>query len=282
MKFSLTVFSAGIIACAIAQEPTSPPEPGARAEPASGAEKIPPTPATYSPGLRGKLEITVNGQKSIIDLSQNGKELIETEVAGKTDTRVMDSAEVDALTRSLFAGEKMPLREGPMTYLGVATTEVPREVAAQLPLPPDTGLLVAGIAPDSPAAKAGVMESDVLIMLDDQIIITTRQLAVLIANRKKDEGVKITFFRKGQQGQLTAVLSEREAPPPVSTANPLARITRYALVLGPDGKVIRRPSDEELKALPEHVRQQLMEVIKQHQNSQPQAAAPAKTENKKP
>lgn len=220
----------------------------------------------------------MNGQKRIIDLANPGKELIETEVDGKTETRLMDRAEADALARSLFAGEKMPLREGPMTYLGVATMEVPREVAAQLTLPEDTGLLVAGVGPDSPAAKAGLMESDVIAMLDDQIIVTTRQLAVLIANKKKGDKVKLTYFRKGQQSELTAELGEREAPPPVAMGNPLARITRYSLVFGPDGTIIRQPSEEELNAFPEEVRKQIQDVIRQHKEK----AAPPAEEAAKP
>jgi membrane-associated protease RseP (regulator of RpoE activity) len=109
-----------------------------------------------------------------------------------------------------------PLRTGPVTFLGVSATPPPRELAAHLPIPEDTGLVVEGIVPDSPAAKAGLQQSDVLTKLDDQILIHPRQLSVLVANHKEGETVKLSYIRKGEAKEAAVVLGEREHKPPVA------------------------------------------------------------------
>jgi PDZ domain len=259
MKSAFTAFTAAIVACAIAQEPAAPaPTPAAPSPAPPAAQEEKPPAALPAPGAP-------DGQK----------EVVVTEREGKQQMLFLAPHEIEALARSLFPGEKMPVRTGPVTYLGVAAVEVPKEVAAQLAIPQDTGLLVAGVAPDSPAAQAGLAENDVLTKLDDQIVVTPRQLAVLIANHRKGDAVKITYYRKGQPGEISAVLGERIAPPPADTANPLARITRFSIRFGQDGKIIEQPQEEDLKALPEEVRKHIESVIKQHAAAAPQ---PARTE----
>ncbi|BCU77928.1 PDZ domain-containing protein [Luteolibacter sp. LG18] len=110
--------------------------------------------------------------------------------------------------------QAMPLspREGPIGYLGVSTVLPGPEVAAQLPIPPDTGLVVAALTKDSAADKAGLERNDVLVRLDDQILIHPRQFAVLVANHKPGDTVKLTLLRKGKQQEITATLDKRELP----------------------------------------------------------------------
>jgi len=125
-----------------------------------------------------------------------------------------DPAQLDEPVRWAFreAMEAMEglSRPGPVTYLGVSAVPLSHDLAAQLPVPEDTGLVVEGIGPDSPAGKAGIQKSDVLLKLDDQILIHPRQLAVLVANRKEGESVKVTLLRKGVEQQVAVVLGKRE------------------------------------------------------------------------
>lgn len=232
------LFAAALLGCALyttAQEPPVPAVPETPPAPAGNdsaapAQKAPSPPAAGAPEL--------NLHDPAVAAALQGKVVITTDINGKKETRIVDLKDAGGFLEPFGYQEKMPVRSGPVTYLGVATTELSRELSAQLPLPPDTGLLIAAVAPDSPAAKAGLMESDVLSRIDDQIIITTRQLAVLIANHKKDDPVKLTYFRKGQQHETTAILGQHEAPQPVAASDPLARITRHLLKIGADGKVI--------------------------------------------
>ncbi len=106
-----------------------------------------------------------------------------------------------------------PVRTGPVTFLGVSAIPVPHELAVHLPIAEDTGLGVEGVAPGSPAEKAGLQKSDVLMKLDDQILIHPRQLNVLVANHKEGESVKLTYLRKGEVKDATVTLGKRDVPP---------------------------------------------------------------------
>ena len=63
------------------------------------------------------------------------------------------------------------------------------------------GAVIAEIAPDSPAEKAGLRKGDIVIMADDRPIRTAAQL------RKK-----IGLARVGQDVKLTLIRGERTAP----------------------------------------------------------------------
>ena len=95
----------------------------------------------------------------------------------------------------------------PVTWLGVATQEADDTVTAQLPLDKGTGLTVHSVAPESPAAKAGLQENDVLARFDRQILVNPGQLEVLIHAKKEGTPVEITYFRKGQETKATVTLA---------------------------------------------------------------------------
>lgn len=190
------------------------------------------------------IETEVNGkkEKQVLDLndpatvaSLRGKVIITTDINGKKETRIVDLKDADKLMPPFMFNEKPLVRSGPVTFLGVATMEVPSEVSAQLPLPQDTGLLIGAVATDSPAAKAGLQERDVLSKFDDQILITQRQLAVLIVNHKQGDAVKLTYFRKGQQMETTATLGQYIGAATMEQADPLASVTRRILKVGKTG-----------------------------------------------
>lgn len=221
-----------------AQETTAP-----AAEPKAEHKAIP---SVHAKEGKIVIETEVNGKKDtrVIDLadpatsaSLQGKAIVTTEINGRQETRIMDLKDVDKMLPPFLFNERPPVRTGMVTWLGVATMEVPREVSAQLPLlPQETGLLIGAVAPDSPAAKCGLAESDVLTKLDDQILVTQRQLAVLIANHKDGDAVKLTYFRQGQQMETTATLVKHNAPAPMEAADPLATVTRHIWKFGANGK----------------------------------------------
>jgi serine protease Do len=71
-----------------------------------------------------------------------------------------------------------------VAFLGVETGPVSPTLGAQLGLARGTGLVVNHVLAKSPAAGA-LREHDILLQLDDQILIETRQLSVLIRLRKE-------------------------------------------------------------------------------------------------
>lgn len=98
------------------------------------------------------------------------------------------------------------------TYLGLSAVPLGIERAADLKIAEGAGLVVVEVAPDSPAAKAGVQKGDVLHHLDDQLLVNPGQLKVLIRARKAGDKVALVGTRKGDALKLTATLGGTKAP----------------------------------------------------------------------
>jgi hypothetical protein len=185
------------------------------------------------PLLQGKIEVEFDGKKETLDLADpataarlKGKVIVVTEINGQRETRVVDAKDAEKLPAPFLWNERPPVRTGPVTFLGIGAIEVPADVAAQLTLPPDTGLQIALVLPDSPATKAGLQESDVIQKFEDQILVTPRQFAVLIANRKEGDVVKLSIFRKGAPLEIPVTLGKRDVPHTAESADKVAKVTR--------------------------------------------------------
>jgi hypothetical protein len=98
----------------------------------------------------------------------------------------------------------------PVTFLGVETSEVPRVVSEQLGLAKGFGLVVDYVVPEGPAAAAGVQQSDILKMLNDQILVQPDQLAKLIRSYPEGTNVVLTILRKGAESKITVKLAKKE------------------------------------------------------------------------
>jgi hypothetical protein len=74
------------------------------------------------------------------------------------------------------------------------------------------GLVVDTVEPDSAAANAGVERYDILQKLNDQILVNSSQLGVLVRSMKPGDAVALTVLRAGQPMTLNATLTEKELP----------------------------------------------------------------------
>ena len=66
-------------------------------------------------------------------------------------------------------------------WLGVKIQSVTEDLAETLGVPENTGALVAGVTPDSPAAKAGFKSGDVILKFDGKEVTTMRGLPRIVA-----------------------------------------------------------------------------------------------------
>ena len=98
-----------------------------------------------------------------------------------------------------------------VTYLGVETAPMNRTLGAQLGLPKDTGLIVTNVMEKSPAAEV-LKDDDVLTKIDDQLLIDTHQLSVLVRAKKEGDEVNLTFVRGGKEMSAKARLGTHEVP----------------------------------------------------------------------
>lgn len=108
-------------------------------------------------------------------------------------------------------GEAAPAPKTPVTFLGVETVPASRTLTEQLGLEPDTGLVVNMVAKDSPAS-AVLKQYDILTKLDDQKLIETRQLAVLVRGHKEGDEVTLTYIRGGKEATAKVKLAKRYLP----------------------------------------------------------------------
>ena len=78
---------------------------------------------------------------------------------------------------------------------GATVRPLPRNQAEASAVKPGVGLVVEGVKDDSPAAKAGLKEGDILIKLGDQWVINPAQLGTLLSIQDVDAAVKLTLKR---------------------------------------------------------------------------------------
>jgi hypothetical protein len=99
-----------------------------------------------------------------------------------------------------------PPRE--VAWLGVSTEEVTEVLSAQLGFKSGEGLVVVFVAPDSPAARAGIEKHDVLVELGDQLLVHPEQLRKMIRARKEGDTVQLGFYRHGKKQTASATLGK--------------------------------------------------------------------------
>ncbi len=113
--------------------------------------------------------------------------------------------------RMAFHGERADDKgeKEKVTYLGVETAAVNRTLRAQLGLPKDTGLVITNVLAKSPAADL-LKEDDVLTRFDDQILVNTQQLGVLVRAKNDGDEVRLTIVRGGKEQTVKTKLAVRE------------------------------------------------------------------------
>ena len=97
--------------------------------------------------------------------------------------------------------------EGP-SWLGVETREVTADNVKELKLPAERGVVVGRIAPDSPAAKAGLKENDVITEVDGQRVEGSAQFRRMIHEIPAGRMVPLTVWRDARSQKLSATLGQ--------------------------------------------------------------------------
>ncbi|HSD39421.1 MAG TPA: Do family serine endopeptidase [Rhodocyclaceae bacterium] len=111
------------------------------------------------------------------------------------------------------------IRSGGVTrgWVGVEVQEITPELASSFKLPPQ-GALIAGVARNSPADKAGVQPGDALVSVDGQAISNPQSMLEHIASQQPGKSVHFGFIRRGQALDLSIEVGRRPAPDPRSAA----------------------------------------------------------------
>jgi len=96
------------------------------------------------------------------------------------------------------------------SWLGVESQEVNSEKAKELKLPAERGALLQRIVPDSPAAKAGLKENDVITEINGQRVEGAAQFRRMIHEIPAGRTVQFTVWRDGRAQTIAATLGKSE------------------------------------------------------------------------
>jgi serine protease Do len=116
--------------------------------------------------------------------------------------------------------------------IGVMIQEVTKELAESFGLTKPVGALVTSVEKGTPADKAGIQQSDVILRFDNKEVATSNELPRIVAATKPGSKVTLQVWRKGEKKDLQLVVAEmpdervakRAAPPKKTSGETLAKL----------------------------------------------------------
>ncbi len=96
------------------------------------------------------------------------------------------------------------------SWLGVETHEVTADKAKELKLSAERGVVLGKIVPDSPAAKAGLKENDVVTEINGQRVEGAAQFRRMIHEIPAGRSIQLTVWRDGRAQTISATLGKSE------------------------------------------------------------------------
>lgn len=101
-------------------------------------------------------------------------------------------------------------RTGAASFLGVGVAEIDSERAKALNLKEERGVEIKSVEPESPAAKAGLKEGDVILEYNGQAVEGNEQFVRLIRETPVGRQARLSIWRNGGQQALTATIGARD------------------------------------------------------------------------
>jgi len=96
------------------------------------------------------------------------------------------------------------------SWLGVESQEISAEKAKELKLPAERGVLLERIVPDSPAAKAGLKDNDVITEINGQRVEGAAQFRRMIREIPAGRSVQFTVWRDSRAQTVSVTLGKSE------------------------------------------------------------------------
>ncbi|HMM47888.1 MAG TPA: DegQ family serine endoprotease [Thiobacillaceae bacterium] len=93
-------------------------------------------------------------------------------------------------------------------WLGVVIQEMTADLADSFGLDRPRGALVSQVQPDSPAAKAGLQPSDVILQFDRKPVENSGDLPRMVGMAKPGTAIPLQVWRKGKMQEIRVVLTE--------------------------------------------------------------------------
>ena len=173
------------------------------------------TDAAINPGNSGGPLIDTSGQVIGMNTAVAG-----TSSDGTSSQNIgfaIPAASVEALISELEKGGQSGNGGG---YLGVDITTLTPALRQQYGFTPTTGAVILTVVPGSPAAKAGLVQGDVIVNINGSNIASSDDLQKVVQNAKAGQSVSITYYVGDSKRTTTATLgTQAEAQQQQSTGN---------------------------------------------------------------
>jgi len=121
-----------------------------------------------------------------------------------------DPGRIEVLPNIVTDDQNILIGEDGSGWLGVETREVTTDKAKELKLSAERGVLLGKIVPDSPAAKAGLKENDVVTEINGQRVEGAAQFRRMIHEIPAGRSIQLTVWRDGRSQAISATLGKSE------------------------------------------------------------------------
>jgi serine protease Do len=112
-------------------------------------------------------------------------------------------------------------------YIGVYMQDLTEDVRKGLDLKVETGVLVSGVADDSPAEKAGLEEGDVIVSFAGSDVATPEELRDAVSGFEPGAEAKLDLVRDGKKQTLVVTIGERPEGETFSFVTPDMDVEMY-------------------------------------------------------
>jgi S1-C subfamily serine protease len=116
---------------------------------------------------------------------------------------------IPSTTATSVADQIIATGKATHAYMGVGTQPVTPDLQQQYGLSRSSGLLIAEVAPNSPAAAAGLQQGDIIVKVNGEEIADSAGLAALIRDMRPGDKVELVVDRNGAEQTITVTLAER-------------------------------------------------------------------------
>lgn len=100
-------------------------------------------------------------------------------------------------------------REPPAFVMGIVPSPVPEEVREHVELAECEGIFVKGVAPGSPAERAGLKEADIILSIDHRRILSRGDYRLAVAGKKAGDVLHLNCLRAGRPVEMDVTLKPR-------------------------------------------------------------------------
>jgi membrane-associated protease RseP (regulator of RpoE activity) len=131
---------------------------------------------------------------------------------GPDNTKHTTTTDGEQATATPGEGQQPTNHEVPKFWIGLMGGPIPPELRAHLDVPENQGVMVMNVLPDSPAAKAGLKNFDIVLRANDTDLKDMRDLMELVKTAGDQKAsLSLEVLRKGGRETVTVTPAERPA-----------------------------------------------------------------------